>query len=79
MTRKVVSIRSVRNVIKEYAGRTPISKEAIQLIQEYLDTECHRLAEAGTKEYFAEVELRKIQKIRPKHRITQDNFKKVAQ
>jgi hypothetical protein len=74
-----ISQKYVRSVMKEYAGNIPISREVIVTIQEYLDDECHRIAEAGTKEYLAEVELRKIQKIRPKHRITQDNFKKVAQ
>lgn len=72
------SDRSIRNILKQHAGRTPISKEAVKVLKEYLNSEAHRIAEAGTKQYLAEVELRKIQKIRPRHRLNKDNIRKVV-
>jgi hypothetical protein len=72
-----LSERYIRKVIRQHAGLTPISAEAVKIVKEYLDSEAHRIAEAGTKDFLAEVELRKIQKIRPRHRISVDNVRKV--
>lgn len=77
MTNEIISARSVRNLIKEYCGNVPISKEAVVMIQKYLDDEAHRIAEAGTKDFMEENNLRKCQKIRPLHRLSQHHIKKV--
>jgi hypothetical protein len=71
-----LSERYIRNVIRQHAGLTPISAEAVKIVKEYLDSEAHRIAEAGTKDFLAEVELRKIQKIRPHHRLNKHNMRR---
>jgi hypothetical protein len=72
-----LSDRYVRSIIKSHCGNVPISKEAVRILKEYLNSEAHRIAEAGSKDFLAEVELRKIQKIRPHHRLSKDNIRKV--
>jgi|GEM_PF-2409744 hypothetical protein len=73
-----ISQKYVRRVMKEYAGNNPVSKEVIVYIRDYLDRECHRICKTTATEYRAKVELRKIQKIRPHHRIGKEIIEKVV-
>jgi len=74
-----ISDRYIRSVMKEYAGLTSISADAIKIVKEYLDGEAHRIAEAGVKEFLAKNELRKIRGIRRMNRIPGSIYGKVLE
>jgi hypothetical protein len=73
-----ISGRYIRAKIQRHLGNeTPISEEAIEIIKEYLEGEANRICEAGVKSYLAQIELRKIQKIRYRRRVTSEDFRGV--
>jgi len=68
-----LSDRYVRSIIKSHVGNVPISKEAVKVLKEYLDSEAHRVCECGLKEFISQNEFRKI----PKRRLPGSIFKGV--
>jgi hypothetical protein len=73
MSEPIISQRKVRQVMRKHCGNMPISKEAIRIVNEYLDNEVTRICECGVKEFLDQNKYRKI----PKRRLPGSVFKGV--
>ena len=75
-----IMLHTVRKIVEaNLTIKRPISVRVLTYLSDYFTTQCAELTREAEKELSKENELRKLQGLQPKKRLTEDVFRGVAE